>query len=312
MSIESINDDKVTIDVSSSCTDIMGWEDIAIVIKDTRYNSNENHRTLTQTDVIESSCQQNDDDMDDDDDDKYGDGNNHLINCDDNVLSHDHTTPSSIRVGSSDDSYSSDSTESSGISLSSGSHDGSGITSRDSSENDDHSTTSNASQLHISVGPNNVRRDELSKSVSDDRIRTGVQQVPLKSKVQFSTVQVRDYDITLGDHPYCDMYPLSLDWKYTDVLTTTADDFEENHRRHVPNETRLFSPVVARKILKKGKGVNNNNMVQVRARRLSVMERMSLLIEFTGSSSQQLYQLERKRQLLAQDEKLLHGINESL
>lgn len=293
MSIETINHDKVIIDGSSSCIDVMGWEDVAIVVKDTRYSSNENHM-LAPTYTIESSYQQQYD-----------------VDCEVNVLKHDATIPSSVPVGSSDDSYSSDSTDFSGISLSSG-HDGSGSISKDSSEEEDHSTTSNLSQLHISLEPNDLRRDESSELVSEVRIRKNVETVPLKSKVQFSTVQVRDYDITLGDHPYCDMYPLSLDWTYTDILTTTTDDFEENHRRHVPNETRVFSPVVARKILKKGKGVNTNNMVQVRARKLSVMERMSLLIEFTGSTSQQLYQLERKRQLLAQDEKLLNGINASL
>ena len=308
ISIESMNNDKVTIDASSSCSDILGWEDIAIVIKDAQYNSNNENHSLARKDVLESSYQQNDD-MNDN---KFAYvTSDHQISCENNVLKNDLIIPSSMPVGSSDDSCSSDSTESRGISLNC-CHDGSGNTSKDSSEEDDHTTTSNASQLHISLEPKDVRVDELSGLVSQERIRNAVQKGLLKSKVQFSTVQVRDYDVTLGDHPYCDMYPLSLDWKYTDAFTTTTDDFEANHRRHVPNETRVFSPVVARKILKKGKGVNNNNnMVQVRARKLSVMERMSLLIEFAGSTSQQLYQLERKRQLLVQDEKLLHGINTS-
>lgn len=37
-----------------------------------------------------------------------------------------------------------------------------------------------------------------------------------KKCVRFSVVQVREYAITLGDHPMVDQYPITLDWNYDD------------------------------------------------------------------------------------------------
>ena len=287
MTNDILNDKNVPIEVpsGSGSSSIVGWEDIAIVIKDTQ-----NSTTNDISKSIESSLHPHQYV----DPSKVGDGIQHPLKSD--MQYKNVTMPKSIPVGSSDDSCCSDSTESSAISTCSGNGGDSRI-----------GTDTN-------IDPNSllekidVRRNESSEFVLQERIQNDT--LSTKPKVQFSTVQVRDYAIVLGDHPYCEMYPLSLDWNYVEILTTTMDDFEENHRRRIPNENKVFSPVVARKIIKKGKGMSN--MVNVRARKLSVMERMSLLIEFTGYTSQQLYQLERKRQLLVQDEKLLSGINASL
>ena len=305
MSVKRIEDTKLATEVQNfNNSNIVEWEDIAIVIQETQYSTNDDSKSF------ESSYPQHPQHIENI---KFGDGSNQQVKCDDGMVIHSTVSiPKSIPVGSSDDSCCSDSTESSGISVGSGI----GTTGSCGSHNDtdiydsinEISSTGDSSNQPTILEQNEARRDVTSSCGTQEMIRN--ESLHLKKKVKFTTVQVRDYAIVLGDHPYCDMYPLSLDWTYVDALTTTTDDFEEHHRRRLPNETRVFSPVVARKILKKGKGANN--MVNVRARKLSVTERMSLLIEFTGCTSQQLYQLERKRQLMAQDEKLLYGINASL
>ncbi len=314
MSMERSNDDPVTIEVPSTSTGSssrsMGWEDIAIVIQDMPYSIND-HTQLNTTDAIESSCQpqppQHIDCC------TFEKADHPPINSKDDVtFKNDAAIPSPIPVGSSDDSWCSDSTESSN-SISKGIDNHS-----DSSKDDDIEEATTDEVLSLSIPPEQNDATRVSSEVvAPESIHHDTRST--KPKLKFPTVQVREYAAMLGDHPYCDMYPLSLDWKYVQVLTTTTDDFEENHRRRIPNEIKVFSPVVARKNLRKGRGMNNHSnnnnktvMVNVRARKLSVMERMSLLIEFTGYTSQQLYHLERKRQLMAQDEKFMIGSTEAL
>ena len=52
-------------------------------------------------------------------------------------------------------------------------------------------------------------------------------QVPEK-RVRFSTVQVREYALTLGDHPQPEAYPVSLDWKHADDFVVQVDQYRQN------------------------------------------------------------------------------------
>jgi hypothetical protein len=204
----------------------------------------------------------------------------------------------SVLIGSSDDSCSSDSTETT-----------SSISSVDCDERA--SVTASSAPSHVTIS--SLLRVPMSR-IDTTLITDTSKLVALKrrqdsvSRVCFSTVHVRDYEIILGDHPYCDTYPLSVGWNYIDVLTTTTDDYEENHRRKVPTETKVASAIVTRRLFFKGN--RSNKTIHIRARKLSVLERMSLLLECTGHTSQQLFHLERKRQLLVQDEQL-HANNAS-
>ena len=297
MSVERVNDSKMATEVQSSKDNII-MEDKAIGIHDTQYSADDDSKSFESSFQYQQHI----------DNSQFEESSNHEMICEDDMDKYNKNIPlpKSIPVGSSDDSCCSDSTESS-----SGMSNGSG---RNCSTDICDTVNKNFSTFNVSKPTKSPQQKDRrmgasSEFGSQERIRNGSTQ-PKKSKVKFSHVQIREYAIVLGDHPYCDMYPLSLDWKHVETLTTSMEDFEENHRRRIPNATKVFSPVVGRKILKKGKEMCN--MVNVRARKLSVMERMSLLIEFTGCTSQQLYLLERKRQLLTQDEKLLYRINASL
>mmetsp|Transcript_52327 Transcript_52327/g.61091 ORF Transcript_52327/g.61091 Transcript_52327/m.61091 type:complete len:192 (+) Transcript_52327:106-681(+) len=63
-----------------------------------------------------------------------------------------------------------------------------------------------------------VTQDEKSKSGPTDQVT-----------VSFSTVQVRHYDVTLGDHPDCtDGPPISLDWTYDESIPVELNSYESD------------------------------------------------------------------------------------
>lgn len=41
--------------------------------------------------------------------------------------------------------------------------------------------------------------------------------------VRFSTVEIREYNLIIGDHPGCASYPLSLDWEHTLAMQIPVD-----------------------------------------------------------------------------------------
>jgi hypothetical protein len=48
-----------------------------------------------------------------------------------------------------------------------------------------------------------------------------------KKRVRFSTVNVREYALTLGDHPQADAYPVSLDWQHSDDVIVSVDAYRQ-------------------------------------------------------------------------------------
>jgi hypothetical protein len=101
--------------------------------------------------------------------------------------------------------------------------------------------------------------------------------------VQFSTVQVREHAVTLGDHPLAESYPLSLDWAHAAVKETSVEDYEAKRV--------LLHPF----LLANG----------LRARRTTPLERRLRLEEFTEESLSSMADQEDLRRLEAQRESLL-------
>jgi hypothetical protein len=256
----------------------VGWEDVAIVVKEGSLGilNNGRHESLSQH--IQQTPHHDSNEVDDIKNPKETTSSNSV---------HCPQIPKAIPIGSSDDSCSSESSCDDGSILPTSNH--TALSSPLMMKRDDDSLT-NGMKTNLESSPLLI----IPSST------TQMEDSTVGKSVKFSTVQVRDFDLVLGDHPYCDMYPLSLDWEYVQLFTTTIEDYELNHRRHVPNETKMVSPIV-RKFRRSGR---SNGTINIKARKLTVMERMSLLIEFTGLTSQQLFQQERKRQLSVQDEKL--------
>jgi hypothetical protein len=103
-------------------------------------------------------------------------------------------------------------------------------------------------------------------------------------RVQFAKVQIREYALTLGDHPWCENgFPLSLDWKFASRQDVSIDDFE--HDRMSGECDR--SP-----------------------RRLDIWERRNLLRRVSGYSTSELNGLERSRMLQQQRELMMSSGND--
>jgi hypothetical protein len=109
-----------------------------------------------------------------------------------------------------------------------------------------------------------------------------------RRRVRFSTVNVREYQLTLGDHPWAVSYPLSLDWSYSKDSERTYDvdefykrqlEYYHTHERdendELPSHSRTFG----------------------RPSHLDVMERRSRLANAIGISFEKLDSMERQRKM---------------
>jgi len=68
-----------------------------------------------------------------------------------------------------------------------------------------------------------LSEEEETYIYSDDdgtATTTSQEQEPRRKRVTFSTVEIREYNLQLGDHPFCeDGLPLTLDWDYNPETT---------------------------------------------------------------------------------------------
>jgi hypothetical protein len=80
--------------------------------------------------------------------------------------------------------------------------------------------------------------------------------------VQFTTVQVREHAVTLGDHPLADSYPISLDWAHAPVQVMRVDDYEAK-RVMRPLNGRCNIPPRARRMTRLERRVRLEQIMQV-------------------------------------------------
>jgi hypothetical protein len=91
-------------------------------------------------------------------------------------------------------------------------------------------------------------------------------------EVRFSTVQVREYAVTLGDHPWSQSFPLSLDWAHTEMRERSVQEIEDE-REALPPWGRCFKLPP----------------------RLTRFQRKQRLLEVTGMSVEDLDEMEEER-----------------
>jgi hypothetical protein len=102
--------------------------------------------------------------------------------------------------------------------------------------------------------------------------------VPLEKKVSFSTVEIREYAITVGDNPSCrGPFPLQLDWEHAPSRVEDAVEYGEvgepmSRRRKPRGQRRLRG--------------------RRRSFRLSADERLSRLVEMQGSQHVRLREVQ--------------------
>mmetsp|Transcript_29105 Transcript_29105/g.79893 ORF Transcript_29105/g.79893 Transcript_29105/m.79893 type:complete len:243 (-) Transcript_29105:42-770(-) len=98
-----------------------------------------------------------------------------------------------------------------------------------------------------------------------------------RRSIRFGPVQVREYAVTLGDHPLADEYPLSLDWQHGPSIRYDLDDFEHHYRRtstcflrgarNAGRQPQRLSPVDRRLRLAAVKGESMLHLCQQEAER---------------------------------------------
>jgi hypothetical protein len=56
--------------------------------------------------------------------------------------------------------------------------------------------------------------------------------------VTFANVEIREYNLTIGDHPMTDSYPMSLDWDYTTTPSVPVDQYQTRERNRLNSLSR--------------------------------------------------------------------------
>lgn len=90
---------------------------------------------------------------------------------------------------------------------------------------------------------------ELS-STCDIEVEESTSNVPGKRsrRVRFSTVEVREHEILLGDHPWCSDYPLSIGWGHLPIRTLNIEDVEENKAPAITLANRAKRVILRREL----------------------------------------------------------------
>jgi hypothetical protein len=124
---------------------------------------------------------------------------------------------------------------------------------------------------------------------------TNMKSTRASKNVTFSTVHVREYDLTLGDHPLAVSYPLSLDWTYIEDLHQiySVDEFDQRRkRRRMVSEDDDEEPIRHRFRGMVFKAFS-------KPPQLEVMERRSRIATCMQISFETLDRLERERKLVS-------------
>ncbi len=104
--------------------------------------------------------------------------------------------------------------------------------------------------------------------------------------VRFSQLEIRSYDITLGDSPTPRGPPISLGWSYDPSATETYDvDEYEQHRHRRRTKLELVMPPVHRECLMQNAGFSRNEMKVVMEEARKVAKQRSKNIQASSSKS---------------------------
>lgn len=133
----------------------------------------------------------------------------------------------------------------------------------------------------------------------------------MTKSVSFSNVRVREHSIIIGDHPACEVLPLSLGWGYAPETVCEIDAYEvqrSNDRscHHVSisrhslerqaDSQCCHSPRTPAISISAGEAVDSERETRS-AKRLSYNERKALLKRISGLGEHDLMRLERHRRL---------------
>jgi hypothetical protein len=79
--------------------------------------------------------------------------------------------------------------------------------------------------------------------------------------VGFANVHVREYAVTVGDHPCCSMgYPLTLDWQYDEAQTTSVDVYEAQRAPHRTRDQMRTTAAHRMRLLSEESGLSDDDL----------------------------------------------------
>lgn len=113
--------------------------------------------------------------------------------------------------------------------------------------------------------------------------------------VQFSEVHIREYEVTLGDHPKPKLYPISLDWTYGKYETTM------NIEQHVD----LCTQKRLQRVKEKSKCISRSSSF-----RLTPAERFKRMTDVGNISTNELFHMEEQRQKQAKKDRNLKSCDD--
>lgn len=76
-------------------------------------------------------------------------------------------------------------------------------------------------------------------SDNDTNFSSSSSYTPSQRRVQFTSVEVREYELTVGDHLSPKQYPISLDWNHYDSESCGIDEHEMGLRRKKEERAKL-------------------------------------------------------------------------
>lgn len=89
------------------------------------------------------------------------------------------------------------------------------------------------------------------------------------NSVSFSTIQIRSYDLTIGDSPSVSSgIPLSLDWHFVEFEEIPVQDYEEDRARRRSGNSLKLSAVQRSRILVESFGISPFEIKKTMRRRM--------------------------------------------
>mmetsp|Transcript_38980 Transcript_38980/g.44470 ORF Transcript_38980/g.44470 Transcript_38980/m.44470 type:complete len:207 (-) Transcript_38980:123-743(-) len=104
----------------------------------------------------------------------------------------------------------------------------------------------------------------------------------LKKTVRFGTIDVREYAVIQGDHPFCkDGLALSLDWQYRQLESVRIDETVDGEEYEDMEYNQLLEAYTENDVKENSYRYDNVDYINTRPRRLNYFERR-LVLEQVG------------------------------
>jgi len=114
--------------------------------------------------------------------------------------------------------------------------------------------------------------DDAAPQCNDEET-TAKQSSRARRQVSFGSIVIRDYSVTLGDHPCCSYgNPVQLDWSYQERGTFAVQDYEAARGRRRRSMREMVLSSYDRRDMLKDKGFSIKEM-QVALRSVNIAKR---------------------------------------